>query len=349
MAPSTKQPYNSLPSPIKEKRVAIPTVPFNFLSLSKDLARYDSARYAILPIPYDASVSWRGGTKHGPAAVIAASEHMENYDDELDADYHDVGIATLEPIEPDVSGPEAMIHRVEQAAGKVIADGKTLIGLGGEHSVSLGLLRAVRKRHKNVSVLQIDAHTDMRQEYHSSPYSHACVMRRIAETGTKVAGVAVRSISAEEQRFIRSRPDQILEVTGMQIAQEDGWLDRVLDFLGDEVYVSIDIDGFDPSVAPGTGTPEPGGLDWFQGCSLLRAVAEEKRIIGADVVEISPIAGQTVTEHLGARLIYKMICYMEHARRAAKGDSRVGPKAAGRGSKRTSRIARPAARRRRSR
>lgn len=298
--------------------MAIPTVPFNFLCLSRKLAAYESARYAVLPIPYDASVSWRGGTKYGPSAVIAASEHMENYDDELDADYHDVGITTLEPIEPDVSGPEAMIKRVEQAAGKILADGKTLIGLGGEHSVSLGLFRAVQKRHKKVSVLQIDAHTDMRQEYQSSPFSHACVMRRIAETGAKVAGVAVRSVSAEEWKFIKSRPEQILEVTGFQVAQDDNWLDRILDFLGDEVYVTIDIDGFDPSVAPGTGTPEPGGLDWFQGCSLLRAVAEEKRIVGADVVEISPIAGQTVTEHLGARLIYKMICYMEHAGRRRK-------------------------------
>ncbi len=298
--------------------MAVPTVPFNFLCLAKKLAQYESARYAILPIPYDASVSWRGGTKYGPAAVIAASEHMENYDDELDADYHRVGIATLEPIEPDVSGPEAMIKRVEQAARKIVADGKTLIGLGGEHSVTLGLLRAVQKRHKRVSVLQIDAHTDLRQEYQSSPYSHACVMRRIAETGAKIAGVAVRSISAEEHRFIRSKPDQILEVTGMQIAASPDWLDRVLDFLDDEVYVTIDIDGFDPSVAPGTGTPEPGGLDWYEGCSLLRAVAEEKRIVGADVVEISPIPGQTVTEHLGARLIYKMICYMEHAGKKRK-------------------------------
>lgn len=302
--------------------MAVPTVPFNFLCLAKNLARYESARYAILPIPYDASVSWRSGTKYGPAAVIAASEHMENYDDELDADYHKVGIATLEAIEPDVSSPESMIRRVEKAASKILADGKTLIGLGGEHSVSLGLFRALQKRHKNISVLQIDAHTDLRNEYQSSPYSHACVMRRIAETGARIAGVGVRSISAEERTFIRSRPDQILEITGFDAAGSNDWLDRVLDFLGDEVYVTIDIDGFDPSIAPGTGTPEPGGLDWFQGCGLLRAVAEEKRIIGADVVEISPIAGQTVTEHLGARLIYKMICYMEHARKKGQGRKR---------------------------
>ena len=134
-----------------------------------------------------------------------------------------------------------------------------------------------------------------------------------------MAGLAVRSISAEEWKFIRSQPDRILPVTGLQVAQSDDWLDKVLNFLTDEVYVSIDIDGFDPAFAPGTGTPEPGGLDWYTACSLLRAVAEEKRIVGADVVEISPIAGQTVTEHLGARLIYKMICYMEHARRATEG------------------------------
>jgi agmatinase len=295
--------------------VPIPTIPFNFLCLPKPLSDYQSAKYAILPIPYDASVSWRSGAKYAPAAVIAASEHMENYDDELDGEFHTAGIATLEPIEPDVSGPEAMCKRIEHAADKILEDGKTLIGLGGEHSISIGLLRAVQKRHPDVSVLQIDAHTDMRDEYQSSPYSHACVMRRIAETGAKIAGVAVRSISREEWDFIQSKPKQILEVTGWTIARSDDWLDGVLDHLGDKVYVTIDIDGFDPSLAPGTGTPEPGGIDWFQGCCLLRAIAEEKQIVGADVVEISPIAGQTVTEHLGARLIYKMISYMEHAKK----------------------------------
>jgi agmatinase len=295
--------------------VSIPTIPFNFLCLSPALSDYQTAKYAILPIPYDASVSWRSGTKYGPAAVIAASEHMENYDDELDAEYHTAGIATLEPIEPDVSGPEAMCKRIEQAADKVLADGKTLIGLGGEHSVSIGLFRAIRKHHGEVSVLHIDAHTDMRDEYQSSPYSHACAMRRIAETGARIAGVAVRSISREEWDFIQSNPDQILEVTGWMIARNEDWLDGVLDHLGEKVYVTIDIDGFDPSVAPGTGTPEPGGLNWFEGCALLRAVAEEKQIVGADVVEISPVQGQTATEHLGARLIYKIISYMEHAKK----------------------------------
>jgi agmatinase len=295
--------------------MSIPTIPFNFLCLPRPLADYQAARYVILPIPYDASVSWRSGAKYGPSAVIAASEHMENYDDELDAEYHTAGIATLEPIEPDVSGPEAMCKRIEEAADKILDDGKTLIGLGGEHSVSVGLFRAVQKRHGQVSVLHIDAHTDMRNEYQSSPYSHACVMRRIAETGARIAGVGVRSISREEWDFIQSRPDQILEVTGWTIARDEEWLDRVLDHLGDKVYVTIDIDGFDPSVAPGTGTPEPGGITWYEGCSLLRAVAEEKQIIGADLVEVSPIQGQTVTEHLGARLIYKIISYMEHAKK----------------------------------
>jgi agmatinase len=295
--------------------VPVPTIPSNFLCLPKSLSDYEVAKYAILPIPYDASVSWRGGTKHGPAAVIAASEHMENYDDELDGEYHEAGITTLDAIEPDARGPEAMCQRVEQAADKILEDGKTLIGLGGEHSVSIGLFRSIQKRHPDVSVLQIDAHTDMRDEYQSSPHSHACVMRRIAETGAKIAGVAVRSISREEWDFIQARPNQILEVTGWTIARSDDWLDGVLDHLGEKVYVTIDIDGFDPSVAPGTGTPEPGGIDWFQACVLLRAIAEEKQIVGADVVEISPIPGQTVTEHLGARLIYKMISYMEHTKK----------------------------------
>ncbi len=294
-----------------------PTVPFNFLSLEPALADYARARYAVMPIPYDATVSWRGGTKNGPHAVIAASEHMETYDDELDAEYHEAGIATLEALEPDARGPEAMCNRVQQAAGRVVDDGKMLIGLGGEHSVTIGLFRAVRKQHPDLSVLQIDAHTDLRDEYHSSPYSHACVMRRIVDTGAKIAGVGVRSISAEEWAFIRSRPEQILAMTGLKVASTPDWIDRVLDHLGEKVYLSIDIDGFDPAVAPGTGTPEPGGLTWYQGCRLLRALAERKQIVGMDVVEVAPVSDQTVTEHLAARLIYKMICYREHAARRA--------------------------------
>jgi agmatinase len=294
--------------------VSTPTIPGNFLCLPPALAAYQAARYAIMPIPYDASASWRGGAKHGPSAVIAASEHMENYDDELGAEYHTAGIATLEPIEPDVSGPEAMCGRIEQAAGRVLDDRKILIGLGGEHTISIGLFRAIHRRVPDVSVLQIDAHADMRDRYQSSPYSHACVMRRIAESGARVAGVGIRSMSREEWDFLQSRKGQIMAVTSWLIRQNQDWLPAVLDHLGEKVYVTVDIDGFDPGVAPGTGTPEPGGIDWFQACALLRAVAERKQIVGADFVEISPVPGQTVTEHLGARLIYKIICYMEYAR-----------------------------------
>jgi agmatinase len=295
--------------------VSIPTIPGNFLCLPPSLADYQAARYAIMPIPYDASASWRGGARAGPSAVIAASEHMETHDEELGAEYHTAGIATLEPIEPDVSGPEAMCGRIEQAADRVLGDGKTLIGLGGEHTVSIGLFRAIHKRTPDVSVLQVDAHADMRDRYQSSPYSHACVMRRICETGVRIAGVGIRSVSREEWDFVQSHQDQILEITSWMTRRNLDWLPAVLDHLGKKVYVTIDIDGFDPSIAPGTGTPEPGGIDWFQACALLRAVSEHKQIVGADVVEISPVAGQTVTEHLGARLVYKMICYMEHERK----------------------------------
>jgi len=302
--------------------VSEPTVPVNFLGMPRPLSDYERARYVVMPIPYDASSSWRPGARYAPAAVIAASEHLEYFDEELGAEYHTAGIATLEPLEQDVTGPEAMCRRVERAARKVVRDGKTLIGLGGEHTITFGLVEAVRKRFKNLCILQVDAHADLRDEYQSGRFSHGCVMRRIAETGTRIVGVGIRSISKAEHRYARKNSSRIVHVTARQCAESEDWLEMVLDALGEQVYVTIDIDGLDPSVAPGAAMPEPGGLDWYQICSLLRAVAEEKRIVAADVVEVCPVQGQGVTEYTAARLIYKLICYMEHARQASTGQGR---------------------------
>ena len=285
--------------------------PSNFLGLGQEDSRYESARFAVLPVPYEATASYRGGARLGPKAILDASEDVEQFDEELADEFHRCGISTLDPLAPDQSGPAAMHETVHRAARQVLRDGKFLLTLGGEHGITPALVRAVAAKHKNLSVLQIDAHADLRDRYENTPYSHACAMRRVLEHARVVVPVGIRNVSREEHRFMREAG--IEPITARECFESDEWIDRVLERLSATVYVTIDIDGFDPAVAPGTGTPEPGGIDWYQAISLLRLVAAEKRIVAADVVEVAPIPGQVVTEFLAARLAYKLICYVQAA------------------------------------
>lgn len=281
------------------------TMPDSFLGLDGKDADYAAARFAVLPIPYDATTSFSAGTRDGPRAIISASRQLEDYDVELGRESYQAGIATLDPLEPDVRGPEAMHRRIYKTAHQIVRDGKFLIGLGGEHGVTSALVRAVRTKYRTLSVLQIDAHADLRDRYQGSPYSHACVMRRIHDLGVDAVGVGVRSYSREEARFIRAAGKQIIPARICH--QTDAWVPEVVQALSGAVYVTIDIDAFDPAYAPGTGTPEPGGLDWHQVTELLAAVSGERRIVGADVVEVRPLPPGTVTEYLAARLVYRLI------------------------------------------
>ncbi len=281
----------------------------SFLDLQGRHAQYETADFAVLPIPYDATTSFLSGTRYGPAAIIAASHHLEDYDEELGFECHECGISTLGPVEPDAADPQAMHEKIFKRAEEIVQDGKFLFGLGGEHGVTSGLVRAVMTKHKEISVLQIDAHCDLRDTYQDSPFSHACVMRRVIEFGANVVPVGIRSISLEESQFIDQQ--QIDVVTARDCMTSDNWIDRVLAGLRGKVYVSIDIDGFDPAYAPGTGTPEPGGLHWYQVTGLLGLVAQEKEIVAADIVEVMPIPGQAVTENLAAKLAYKLMGYVQ--------------------------------------
>lgn len=281
----------------------------NFLGLSEKHGQYDTARYAILPIPYDGTTSYTPGTRFGPAAIIDASHHVEWFDEELLAECYRSGIATLEPLVPNVAGPEAMQQEIFRRARRIVRDGKFPFGMGGEHGISAALIRAVMTRHRKLSVLQIDAHCDLRDEYLGSPYSHASVMRRVLDMGATIVPVGIRSVAIEDYRCMKRAGIQ--PITARECHTDDNWLDATIDALGDTVYITIDIDAFDPAYAPGTGTPEPGGLDWYQVTALLRLVTAEKKVVGADLVEVSPIPGQTVTQFLAARLIYKLICYLE--------------------------------------
>lgn len=285
------------------------TIPNNFLGLPDPFGSYARAKYAVLPIPYDSTTSFQVGTRNGPEAIIRASKQVELFDEETEAECYRAGIATLEAVAPNMRGPREMCAAVFRAAKKVVRDGKFLLGLGGEHSITSALVRAVMTRHKKLSVLQIDAHLDLRDEWEGTPYSHASVMRRVLDMDARVVPVGIRNVSLEEHRFLKK--SGIAPVTARQVHMDEDWVDRVLEGLRDAVYITIDIDGFDPACAPGTGTPEPGGLDWYQVTGLLRLVAAERKVVGADIVEVLPIPGQAVTEFLAARLAYKLISYLE--------------------------------------
>jgi N1-aminopropylagmatine ureohydrolase len=278
-----------------------------FADLEGPAGDYSAALAVILPVPYDATASYLAGTREGPQAIITASHNMELFDEELLWSPCEVGIATLKAVEPDTRGPERMVAAIKERARPAVQDSKFLITVGGEHSISLGSLEAhLEQEDQEICVLQIDAHADLRDSYQGSQYSHACVMRRVLEKCPAVQ-VGLRSFSGPEYEFALSKG---LRFFGMDyIRTTPDWINQVTDELGPRVYVTIDLDGLDPSECPGVGTPEPGGLHYRELTRLLKAVFAKCRVIGADVVECRPLSGQTISEYLAARLIYKMIGY----------------------------------------
>lgn len=278
-------------------------LPENFGGLESDFAALDRARAVILPAPYDFSTSYQGGARLGPRAILAASRNMELWDEEVGAVYRQ-GIHTLPELEPTAEGPEAMARRVEEAVGWILRQKKLPVMLGGEHSLTAGAVKAVATSVERLSVLQIDAHADMRDRYLDSPFSHACVMRRVREL-VPAASVGIRSLSEEEAEYLEAHPAPMWSTREFRTLGRR--LEPILEALTDQVYVTIDVDGLDPSQVPATGTPEPGGLDWYELVDLLRAVAERKRIVGFDVVELAPLPGQVASDFLAARLVYRLI------------------------------------------
>jgi len=278
-------------------------LPENFGGLDPEYSALENSRAVILPVPYDFTTSYQGGTRLGPRAIISASRNMELWDEEVGPVYRR-GIHTLPELEPTAEGPEAMVERVDRAMSWILAQGKLPVMLGGEHSLTAGAVRAASRKFAGLSVLQIDAHGDLRDTYLDSPWSHACVMRRVREM-VPAASVGIRSISEEEAEYLAAHPQPIWSVR--QFRALAGRWEPILDALTDDIFVTFDVDGLDPSILPGTGTPEPGGLDWYEAVDLLRAVADRKRIVGFDVVELSPQTGQVVSDFLVARLVYRMI------------------------------------------
>ncbi len=281
--------------------------PYLFMGVAPREADYASARVAVLPLPYEGTVSYGAGTARGPAAILAASQQVELWDEELDRETHEVGIATLAPVAPAKDSPESQVERVYRAARRVARDGKFILGLGGEHTVSLGVIRALREVHPNLCVLQVDAHLDLRDEYAGARHSHASVMRRVSELGCSIVCCGARAFDREEWEFAQKAGVAIFR--GREIYGSTAFVDAAVERLGDPVFVTIDVDGLDPKIMPSTGTPEPGGLEYYQLLALLRAVGERRTVVGCDVVELAPDGVNHHSELLAARIAYKMIGY----------------------------------------
>ena len=287
-----------------------PFMTLSFLSLSDHLCDPKTARYRIIPIPYEGTVCFLGGTALGPDAMLDVSNQMEHFDEELQCDITQTGIATYPPILPEDT-PEKTSVKIYQTVTQesYFQPGKVPIFLGGEHSITPPLVRAAAESYPGVSVLQFDAHADLRESYTGGRFSHASAMRRVLETTPHLVQVGIRSFSAEESRECPAQIARLITPTMLRQHSED-CITQILRNLTEHVYITVDIDAFDPAYAPGTGTPEPGGLDWFQVTQILRRVCEVKTIVGADIVEVAPLGNNNViTEFLAVRLAGKIIAY----------------------------------------
>ena len=286
-----------------------------FLPLDAATARDPHAPYAVLPLPYERTVSYGRGTADGPGAILDASQQVEDFDEEFQEPLG-LRVQTLRaPPFADLPDPEAL-ELIGRTAGHVFARHRFLLSLGGEHTVTAPLVAAAHAVHGSLSVLHIDAHADLRSEYRGTPLSHACVMRHVREMGVRTVSVGVRSLSAAEHDYAQSESVPIFWAADIAASKDEGWIAEAIALLEEPVYVTFDIDGFDPSLVPGTGTPEPGGLTWRQATRLLRAVCEARRVIGADIVELSPLPAAVVSEFVAARLATKILLYHKHGRRA---------------------------------
>ena len=278
--------------------------PSCFVAPPEEYQAYDRARVVILPVPYDSTTTARAGARDGPAAIIAASADMELYDIGLGFEPYRWGIHTLPDVAPASGNAEMTIDRIEAVAGELLDDGKFVVTLGGEHTIAVGPARAHAKRTPGLSVLAIDAHADMRDEYLDSRYNHACTLRRISEVAP-VTQVGLRSAEAEEAAYIRERGFAYYQPR--EYRRLANGPREVAAHLSDAVYITIDLDGIDPSQMAAVGTPEPGGLFWDEVVELLAAVASERRIAGFDVTELAPDEGPRACAQLAAKLTYRLI------------------------------------------
>jgi agmatinase len=278
-----------------------------YLDLPAELSRYETARIAVLPCPFDGTSTYGKGADHGPAKLIEASGQVEFFDLASARSVCELGIATLPAVRFADADPAKAVAAIEKAASGPVRDGKFLLGLGGEHSVSIGLTRAVRRVHGSFSLLHVDAHADLRAEYHGSPFNHACAIHAIAEDDRDAAivSIGIRAMSVEELAYAKQRGVHLFP--GHELPGRKHWIRDAVKLLRDPVYVTIDLDGLDPSIMPSTGTPVPGGLSWWDVTGLVDEIGRRCHVIACDVNELKPDAVNHHSEFLAAQLSYRML------------------------------------------
>jgi agmatinase len=283
----------------------------NFLGIEEtELHSYEDSQVVIQSAPYEHTSSYNQGSAAGPAAIIETSHYVEFYDEELDQEtYKMTGLCTLEPMNFENKFDKEAVDYIQQETSKHLDNNKFVISLGAEHTVSYGFYKAIAAKHPGVSVLQLDAHSDLRMAYHDNPYSHASVMARINDHQPTICQVGIRAQCKEEADLIKNSPN-INTWYAHQIQKNAQWQEEVINKLKDKVYITIDADGFDPSIMPNVGTPEPGGLQWFETLELLKKVCTQKEVVGFDIVEVAPQEGSIISEYTLAQLLYRMLGYL---------------------------------------
>ncbi len=277
----------------------------HFMDMDEEYLQLDSSRYVLLTVPYDGTSTFVKGADKGPQAILNASDSLELYDVQYDCEACNAGIYT-DHFDYDFSSPEAMVESVYRRTKHFQQLGKRHTLIGGEHSVSVGAIQAMSEQYHDLTVLQIDAHADLRDDYHGSIFNHACVMRR-AQDYARVVQVGIRNVCTEEQHNVV--PENIFYAH--QIYNQEAWMDKAVERLTDNVYITFDLDGLDPSILPATGTPLPGGLQWYPTLKFLDKVFRSKHVVGVDIVELCPQEGNYVSDVLAATLLYKMITMWE--------------------------------------
>lgn len=271
--------------------------------LPSEFTAFENSKIVILPVPYDGTSTWIKGADKGPEAILEASANMETYDIDSDSEVHTLGIHTAEPV-LEASSPDAMVKEVYKRVKEIYKKKKFPVIIGGEHSVSIGAFQAVAEQYTDLTILQFDAHADLRDEYEGSKYNHACVMARAMEVAP-VVQVGIRSMSAGERDSIK--PERTFYA--QNVYDSPAWMYELLSQLSKNVYITIDLDVFNPSIMSSTGTPEPGGMNWFDVINVLKQISEKVNIVGFDIVELCPNPTNKAPDFMVAKLIYTLLTY----------------------------------------
>ena len=294
----------------------MPSLPTNFGLLEADDSDYEKSRVAVLPVPFERTTSYGKGTTGGPSGIIRASQSMELYDEELGTEPYIQGIATIPPFLPEAFDMALAMEELQAECRTHMDSGKFLVTLGGEHSLSQAPIKAAREVFGEIGVVQFDAHSDLREEFEGTPFSHASVMKRVVDAGIPTLAVGIRSLSQPESQLIREQGLPV--IWGHELDRAASLFPKRLLELPEKIYLTFDIDFFDPALVPATGTPEPGGGHWYPTLGLLRHLFQTKTVVAMDVVELAPLGGHPASDFLAAKLVYKCLGYLQEAEAARR-------------------------------